>query len=115
MGDFGKFCKNRRITIVRKTLRQFCLDGGFDWGGPSRIERGLAPPPVGDELQRYAEELRIESDTNKSREFFNLAEAEAGQAHVMTKSEAIRQLPPLLRFDGDRAKLDELVERIRTS
>lgn len=44
-GVFGAELKAARIAMGI-TLREFCLKHGLDPGNMSRIERGIAPPPV---------------------------------------------------------------------
>ncbi len=116
---FGQFFKKVRIR-GRKTLRQFCLDNGFDPSNISRLERGLQPPPRSKtKLMAYAAALGIKEGTDDWIEFFDLAAVGAGRlpAAIMDDAEVVGKLPVLLRtihnkrLDAD--KLDELIERIR--
>lgn len=118
-GEFGQFFKNRRIGI-HKTLRQLCLENGFDPSNISRLERGLLPPPRSKtKLERYARALQIKPGADDWLDFFDLAAVEGGRIpdSILNDAEMVGKLPVLLRtiqnkrLDGE--KLDELIERIR--
>ncbi len=118
-GAFGKLFKELRIRHG-KTLRQLCLENGFQPANVSRIERGLLPPPRSTEkLTKYAEAVGIQAGTDEWLEFFDLAAVEAGRLpkDVLEDKELVGKLPVLFRTilnrKIDENTLDELVERIR--
>jgi len=56
---FGPYFKDLRIRR-KLTLRQFCLEHGYDPGNISKLERGLLPPPDSDaKLTEYAKALKV--------------------------------------------------------
>ena len=97
---FGAFFRQRRRAL-KLGLREFCRLNGFDPGNVSRIERGLAPPPVAEHvLQAYAESLKFDSD--ERNRFFDLAAAETGR------------IPPELLEDKHTVdSLPRVFERLR--
>ncbi len=116
---FGQFFKDARIKN-RKTLRQFCLENGYDASNISRLERGLQPPPRSRvKLATYAKALQIKEGTDAWVEFFDLAAVAAGRlpTTILDDVEIVGKLPVLLRtiqnkrLDGD--ELDKLIELIR--
>ncbi len=118
---FGQFVKDARIRC-QSTLRQFCLENGFDASNISRLERGLQPPPRSKvKLASYAHALQIQKGTDEWVEFFDLATVAAGRlpVTVLDDAEVLSKLPLLIRtiqnkrLDGD--KLDRLIEMIRRS
>ena len=118
-GAFGQLFKKLRIK-QHKTLRQLCLENGFEPSNVSRIERGLLPPPRSTEkLTRYAEALGIRRGTDEWLEFFDLAAVEAGRLprDVLSDAEVAAKLPVFFRTIRNRRiegeSLDALVERIR--
>lgn len=118
---FGQLLKRHRLA-AGKTLREFCLEHGFDPGNYSRMERGLFPPPQSHELlERYANALGIQPATDDWLEFFDTAAIERGQipTDLMSDAEVVRKLPVLFRTMRARQvspdKLDELIEKIRRS
>ncbi len=117
--EFGKFFKQQRIGL-RKTLRAFCAENGFDIGNISRLERGLLPPPRAKEkLERYASALRIAPGMDEWLEFFDLAAVASGRLpeYLTSDADVAKKLPLLFRavqnrrVDGE--SLDDLIERIR--
>jgi len=118
---FGALLKKRRLE-KGQTLREFCLEHGFDPSNYSRMERGLFPPPQSRELlEKYATALGLKPGTDGWMELFDIAAAQRGQvpADLMSDAEVVDKLPVLFRTM--RAKqvspemLDELVEKIRNS
>lgn len=117
--SFAEFFKELR---VRKgvTLRQFCLDHGFDPGNLSKIERGVLPPPESTEkLTAYARALEIREGGDDWYEFFDLAAVARGQvpSGIMSDQELVARLPIVFRtLEGKRVspeQVDELIELIR--
>ncbi len=118
---FGAFFKELRIR-QQKTLRQFCLENGFDPGNTSKIERGrLEPPQSREVLERYALALGIPRDSDDWQMFFDLAAASAGRIppDLQSDAEIVARLPLVFRTlrgqqpDGER--LQKLIELIRRS
>ena len=118
---FGALLKKLRLE-KGQTLREFCLERGFDPGNFSRLERGLFPPPQSHELlEKYAVALGLTPGSDDWLEFFDVAAAERGEIppDLMSDAEVVDKLPVLFRtmrakqVSGDG--LDDLVERIRRS
>jgi len=121
MSKFAAMLK--RIRIERGlTLREFCLQNGFDPGNYSRLERGLYPPPRRRELlEKYATALGIERGSDQWLELFDSAAAERGEipADLMSDEGVVEKLPVLFRTIRGKPltpeQLDQLVEKIRRS
>ncbi len=118
---FGMLLKKHRLK-KGQTLREFCLEHGFDPSNFSRMERGLFPPPQSHELiEKYAVALGLKPGSDEWMELFDVAAAERGQIppDLMSDAELVDKLPVLFRTM--RAKqispevLDGLLERIRRS
>jgi transcriptional regulator with XRE-family HTH domain len=119
MGKFGEFFKSVRARH-NSSLREFCLDHGFDPGNISRLERGLlAPPETHEKLASYARALGLKKGSDDWYTLFDLAAAERGKIpeDVLKDEEIVDKLPVLFRtLRGQRVDnddLDDLVERIR--
>lgn len=104
------------------TLREFCLENGFDPGNYSRLERGLFPPPESREvLERYAKALGVTPGSDEWLELFDLAATERGRIpeDLMSDSEVVDKLPAFFRTMRGKQlspeQLDELIARIRRS
>ena len=120
-GTFGEYLKQLRISRG-VTLRAFCQEHGFDPGNYSRLERGLLPPPHGEEkLTEYAVALGLERGSDEWYELFDRAAATNGQItqDLYDDERILERLPILFRTLRDSAvdpaKLDELIEKIRRS
>jgi len=118
---FGALLKKRRLE-KGQTLREFCLEHGFDPSNYSRMERGLFPPPQSRELlEKYAAALGLKPGTDGWMELFDIAAAQRGEvpADLMSNAEVVDKLPVLFRtMRGKQVSpemLDELVEKIRKS
>jgi transcriptional regulator with XRE-family HTH domain len=113
----------KRIRLEKKiTLREFCLQHGFDPGNYSKLERGLFPPPESHEqLERYATALEIEPGSDAWYEFFDAAAVGRGMIpkHVLNDAEVVDKLPVLFRTMRDKPltpeQLDRLIDKIRRS
>ena len=113
----------KRIRLEKGlTLREFCLNNGFDPGNYSRLERGLFPPPESRErFERYAVALGIEPGSDQWMELYDLASAERGRIpdDIMSDEEIVAKLPVFFRtMRGQQLspqQLDELVEKVRRS
>ena len=119
MSKFGAFFRSVRAK-AGLSLREFCLDNGFDPGNISRLERGVLPPPESREkLDQYAKALHLKKWSDDWYAFFDLAAAERGRIpdDVLADEELVERLPVLFRtLRGQRVDeeaLDDLIERIR--
>jgi len=57
--NFGDFFSAKR-KVLRKTLREFCRENGFDAGNISKLERGILPPPQSKEKRlQYASAINL--------------------------------------------------------
>lgn len=96
---FGDFFKKKRIENG-KTLRQFCLENSLDPGNISKLERGLLPPPTGEEkLAHYARCLKIKKGSDDWYEFFDLAHASAGRIpdEILSDEKRLLKMPLVFR------------------
>lgn len=116
---FGKFIKAIRVKRG-VTLRDHCIEHGFDPGNYSRLERGIYPPPQKRELlEKYARSLGIAEGSDDWMEFFDLAAASKGMLpqDLLEDQEIVEKLPILFRtLRGDRVprdKLEQLIEMLR--
>lgn len=115
---FGEFFKAQRMA-TGKTLREFCLERGYDPGNLSKLERGLLPPPQSREkLEEYARALGLREGTDVWYDFFDLAAAETGRIPEDLQDEKlVKKLPVIFRTLRGRKltdeQLDQLVERLR--
>ena len=118
-GKFGEFFKAKRLEL-RITLREFCREHGFDPGNISKLERGILPPPHGEDLRiRYAEALGMEKGSDDWLKFFDYAAAGTGQfpEDIRKDERLLEKLPLLFRTvrgaDLSEEELRELIEAIR--
>ncbi len=116
---FGEFFKKKRLQ-KNVSLRQFCLEHGFDPGNTSKMERGLLAPPASKEsLAKYAGALGLEEGSDDWREFFDRAAACRGEVPVdILRDDALVQKLPLFfrTLRGEkvpREKLNEIMELIK--
>lgn len=116
---FGMLLKRLRQK-TGKTMREFCLEHGFDPGNYSRIERGMFPPPQREDLlEKYATALGLVRGSDDWLELFDLAAACRGQLpkDLLTDEELLEKLPILFRtLRGSPVspeKLTELIDKIR--
>ena len=118
---FGRFFRGLRIRRG-KTLREFCLENGFDAGNMSKLERDrLAPPHDRKKLERYAEALGVVEGSDEWYQFFDLAAIAAGRIPpaLLTDQEVVARLPLVFRTlrnrKVDESLIDGLIETIRRS
>ena len=79
MSKFGTFFRGMRAK-AGLSLREFCIENGFDPGNISRLERGLVPPPESREkLDQYSRALRLKKGSDDCYLFYDLAAAERGR------------------------------------
>ena len=121
MTDFGGKFKELRLR-AGFSLRQFCLENGFDPGNISKIERGVFRAPESPEkVEEYALALRIERGSEDWVTFFDLAAAGRGQLprDLVSDDAILGRLPVLFRtLRGQKVpsdKLDDLIRFLRES
>lgn len=120
-GSFGEYFKSLRLKRGL-TLRDFCLQNGFDPGNISKLERGIFAPPQSDEkLRDYAKALGLREGGAEWIEFFDLAAAEGGRLpeDIRKDSSVIERLPAFFRTLRDKKlpgeALDKLIEKLKHS
>ena len=120
-GVFGEFFKNRRMSLGM-TLRGFCSKNGFDPSNVSKIERGVWPPPEGDEdRKKYAQALGLRPGSPDWQRFMDLASAGTGTFKVrnVTDEDVLERLPVLFRSvdkaDLSAEQLDRIIEFVKKS
>ena len=117
---FGSFFRRLRIG-QGKTLRQFCLEHGYDPANISRLERDRSMPPQrGDTLEGYARALNLEEGSENYLEFCDLAALGAGRLPpTLSDEEVLARLPLVCRtIRNERVgeeDLGRLIELIRAS
>jgi len=118
---FGEFLESLRKR-ARLTLRDFCKAAGADPGNISKIERGLMPPPQGEDiLARYAKALGVAKGSDDWYRLFDTAAANQGiiPQDLMADKELVKMLPAFFRtMRGQKpteAEMQALVEKIRKS
>lgn len=95
--DFGQLVKSHRVKLG-VSLRQFCMQTGFDAAYVSRIENNLIPAPESaDKLKGLARSLRISIDTEEWVDFFDLAAISRREipADISIESREARDLLPV--------------------
>lgn len=102
--QFGDFIKEKRLALG-VSLRNFCLENGFDAGNWSKYERGvIAPPQAREKRLRLAQALGIQEGTDEWLEFCDLAAACQGQIPSdLRKDERVMNALPIL-FRSARKK-----------
>lgn len=117
--NFGQFFRElrRRKGI---SLRQFCIEGGFDPGNLSKIERGRLQPPQSEKiLKAYANALGVPEGSEDWHTFLDLAHIAAGRipAALLSDQEVAARLPlvfrTLRRRQVNQDDLDALIELLR--
>lgn len=115
---FGNLFKEKRLAR-NLSLRQFCLENGFDPGNISKLERGLLKPPADEELEKYASALKIKKNSEEWKTFFDYAAVTRGEIPegLMNDQEVVQHLPLFFRtLRGEKVpkeKLQELVNLIK--
>lgn len=119
--SFGEFFKQQRV-MRGTTLRDFCLENGFDPGNISKLERGhLRAPQNQDKLEEYAKALGLKRNSEEWVQFFDLAAADSGTMpqDLMADKNVVERLPAFFRTLRNKKltaeKLDALIERLKQS
>ena len=121
--NFGDFFSAKRKAL-RKTLREFCRENGFDAGNLSKVERGIQKPPQNKEKRlQYATALGIKEGSDDWLEFCDLATISAGKipTGIVNDKELMAEVPVLFRsiakegVESDRVRelLDALKKELR--
>jgi transcriptional regulator with XRE-family HTH domain len=118
---FGKLLKQLRMG-KGLTLREFCQANRLDPGNYSRLERGLFPAPLREDiLEKYATAFGLARGSDEWLEFFDVAAASRGEIpkDLLSDEEVVEKLPVLFRTLRGKAitsdVLDDLVNKIRRS
>ncbi|MEE8480164.1 MAG: hypothetical protein V3T59_02865 [Desulfobacterales bacterium] len=117
--NFGDFFSAKRKAL-RKTLREFCRENGFDAGNISKLERGLLRPPKSKEKRlQYASALGIKEGSDDWLEFCDLATISAGKipVDIVSDKELLAAVPVFfrsIRKEGvEKEKIQALLETIK--
>jgi transcriptional regulator with XRE-family HTH domain len=121
--NFGDFFSAKRKAL-RKTLREFCRENGFDAGNLSKMERGIQKPPQSKEKRlQCAVALGIKEGSDDWLEFCDLATISAGKipSGIVNDKELMAEVPILFRsitkegVEGDRVRelLNALKKELR--
>ncbi len=84
---------------VKKTLRQFCFEFGYDPSNWSKIERGVNSPPKDDKnVIRMGVHLGLDENSSQMQKFLDNAAIARGQItqDVMSDSKLLEKLPVFL-------------------
>jgi transcriptional regulator with XRE-family HTH domain len=118
-GRFGEFFKEKRIAL-ELTLREFCRRNELDPGNISKLERGILPPPQGEEQRtKYAEALGIVKGSDDWLKFFDYAAADVGRVpdDIQNDERLLAKLPLLFRTargaDLSEEELKRLIEELK--
>lgn len=112
MSTFGEFLREKRLALG-KGLREFCLSNGLDASNYSKLERGTVAPPSRDLLEKYAEFLKIEKDSEDWFNLFDLAAIAKKRIpdYVFDNEEFVAALPVLFRKStGEHYTKEELLK-----
>lgn len=106
---FGEYIKQKRIAN-RLSLREFCRKLDEDASNWSKIERGkLAPPQDPTKLQKIAEILGIDRESQDWNTLCDSASISAGKipAYVLKNPEVVKSLPIFFRTIGSVKPTEE--------
>lgn len=117
--SFGAKVKELRLA-QGKTLRQFCLEFGYDPSNWSKIERGINfPPKENSNVIKIGVHLGLKENSPQMQELIDIASISRGQlpSDVMSDEKLMEKLPVFFRtirgteFNEDN--LDSLLEKIK--
>jgi transcriptional regulator with XRE-family HTH domain len=112
--NFGSFFMAKRKAL-KKNLREFCRENGFDAGNLSKIERGIATPPQGKEKRlQYASAIGIKEGTDEWLEFCDLATIAAGKipARIVSDKDLMNAMPVLFRSIDREGVSEETIREL---
>lgn len=116
--NFGELFAAKRKDL-RKTLREFSRENGFDAGNISKLEEAFYRLPKARKKLQYASALGIKEGSDDWLEFCDLATISAGKipADIISDKELFASVPVFfrsIRKDGiDKEKIQELLETIK--
>jgi transcriptional regulator with XRE-family HTH domain len=116
--QFGELLKQLRIKSG-KSLRDFCVENGFDPGNYSRLERGLSAPPHEAKIAEYARALGIEVGSDVYINLLDRAFADRGELprDLLLDEQLVAELPVLFRTlrgkPVEEEKMNKLIELMR--
>lgn len=96
------------------SLREFCLKHKIDSSNISKIERGVAKPPQGETLYKYAKYLGLNKDSQEWYEFCDLAVAERIKMpkEYLTQTEIVERMPAFFRAMRSKKGAKELANKL---
>lgn len=113
---FGELVRELRLR-QRRTLRQFCVEHGYDPSNWSKVERGVNPPPKrGQTLAKWARELGLLEDSEAWEDFIVAAAVSRGEipASIRANDGVMAHLPAIFRALSkgrlSERELDDIVE-----
>ncbi len=116
---FGEFIKTLRLDRDIG-LREFCRRLSIDASNWSKVERGILPPPQGDEkLDQIAEVLGIKKSSELYDELKDKAAIDAGiiPKDLLSDQETLNLLPMFFRTVRSEKptaeEIEKLIEKIR--
>ncbi len=116
---FGQFVKEDRLA-KGLGLREFCRKLGIDASNWSKVERGtLAPPQDEKKLEKIANILGIEPNTDKWKALHDQANIDAGiiPKDLLSDKEVLNSLPMFFRTIRSEKptpeELDKLIKKIQ--
>ena len=116
---FGEFIKTLRLDRDIG-LREFCRQLSIDASNWSKVERGILPPPQGDEkLDQIAEVLGIKKTSELYNELKDKAAIDAGiiPKDILSDQETLNLLPMFFRTVRSEKptaeEIEKLIEKIR--
>jgi len=116
---FGEFIKTLRLDRDIG-LREFCRQLSIDASNWSKVERGILPPPQGDEkLDQIAEVLGIKKNSELYNELKDKAAIDAGiiPKDILSDQETLNALPMFFRTVRSEKptaeEIEKLIEKIR--
>lgn len=104
MASFGEYVRRRRLS--RKIpFSEFCLRADVEPVEWSRVERERIPPPARERLRQVADVLGLHEGEEDWREFFELAQKDAGlPIRPLTDAELPGCLPVLFRTHPEESR-----------
>ena len=109
----GEFIRSRRIK-KGLTLRGFCLENDLDPAYVSRLERNIFVPSKEGNLEKIAEALGIEKESEEWFDFFDLAHISRGEFPKDLKNNPafIKSLPIFFRTVREKKPTKEDLEAL---
>ncbi len=94
--QFGDLVKGLRIGL-KKTLRTFCSDMGFDPSNWSKVERGINAAPKEEVLKRVAEYFKLKEEALVG--FMDFAAVSRGEipTDILTDEAVMKKMPLFFR------------------